>query len=122
MISRITPNLTSQSQSKNNSKVAFSAKLLPCEAHVKAAAGLTESAFESLVHYAAGVCGSDTFELATKTYHGAGTVATIKHTFAGGAQGLRERTTVIFSHQGGEEGIKNYFRRCHDEWLARHQD
>ena len=122
MILGITPNLTSQVKLKNNNNVAFSSTLLPCEKHVKAAAGLTEEAFVRVARYAEGVCGADTFELGTKTYPGAVSVATINHTFTGGTQGLRERTTIIFSHQSGEDGIKNYLRRRHDEWLARHQD
>ena len=117
MISRITPNFTSQSQSKNSNNVAFSADLLGKSEVTRKAAGLTIAGFNSIVSLASGICGRDTFTLATEVMHGSGNVLKITHTPAATTKGLSEVSTLFFPDEVGEKKIVDWMQRRNTEWL-----
>lgn len=125
MISRITPNLTSPSQSKNNNKVTFAANLVlgKLEGHpnagkyAMASAGLSEDAFGRLVEYAKRICGDDTFTLKQTVIEKLGLVAAITHAPAKTTKGLFEATDIFYGNNTGEDAIKTWLQHRHDAWL-----
>lgn len=116
MILGITPNLTSQTQSKNNNNVAFSARITEAQ---NSAVQLSEGAFREIAKRAQGLCGKDVFEIG-RSLSGTGIVTTVKHLPAADTTGLKEVEHIVYSAQNPVKSIIDWMDVRHEQWL-KHQ-
>lgn len=117
MILGITPNFTSQTQSKNNNNVAFSARITEAQ---NSAVKLSEGVYRELAQQVKGICGKDLFEVGTRSLPDGGIVTTVKHIPAGDTAGLKEATHIVYSAQDPVKSITDWTDVRNNEWL-KHQ-
>lgn len=116
MILGITPNLTSQTQSKNKNNVAFSASIAAAPNSV---AKLSKGAVREIAKRAQGLCGKDVFEIGC-SLSGTGIVTTVKHIPAADTTGLKEVEHIVYSAQNPVKSIIDWMDVRHEQWL-KHQ-
>ncbi len=117
MILGITPNLTPQAQPKNNGNMTFSAFIRADDLFSSAEAGFRPGALLRLEEAIKGFCGSDTFILSTDFLHWSTKMGTqITHFPHPSTKGLNAFTDIL-ENPVGEEGILEWIKGSHQQWL-----